>query len=320
MAATSSGYAATIGMSGLSSVTLSIRENIMSGGVFLGLTTVDILSYVSRYPCSNEKINARCQLVYGGGPAANAAVAYAALGHLATLVTGLGKQPLATLARDDLKAHAVDIIDMAAEPGQLPVLSAITVDESSGDRSVVYTNTENRMLKEQGGMQNILAARSVLLLDGYYLPQAIQLAEMAKKAGVSVVLDGGSWKDGLEMLLPFVDYAICSENFFPPGCGLSSEVVDFLQLAGIGCICISYGGSPLYAVEDGVEKDIPVKRVEVLDTLGAGDILHGAFCHFIQDVGFFDSLKLAAEVASDSCRFRGTRTWIEQLDSTTANP
>ena len=57
----------------------------MHTGIFLGLATTDIIYYVSRHPHSNEKMRAERQLSFAGGPATNAAVAFAALGNAATL-------------------------------------------------------------------------------------------------------------------------------------------------------------------------------------------------------------------------------------------
>lgn len=283
----------------------------MGEGVFLGLTTVDIVSYVHRYPGSNEKLQADSQRVYAGGPAANAAVACAALGTSVSLITGLGNTVMAGLARDDLQRHNVKIIDWVENTSALPVLSSITVDESCGDRSVVYTNTATRMLQERALPENILVGASVVLLDGYYQAQAIKLAESARDRGIPVVIDCGSWKDGLDKVLPRVDYAICSENFLPPGCTDIESIITFLADLGIRRIAVSKGGRPLYAFDDGRETEISVQSVDVRDTLGAGDILHGAFCHFIARHDFFTSLLRAMELASVSCKYRGAREWIE---------
>ncbi len=288
----------------------------MATGLFLGLTTVDILNYVSHYPSSNEKLRADQQLIFAGGPAANAAVAYSAFSGDVSLITGLGKQPLATLAVADLLRNNIKIVDLTDDDCKLPVLSAITVDTSTGDRSVVYTNTTNRGLVWPGEPADHLAYVSVLMLDGYYLKHACDLAELAQRNNIPVILDGGSWKEGLDRLLPHVDYAICSENFIPPGCDGKRSVADFLSNAGVGNVCISRGAQKMLAWSKGQYEEVSVEPVEVADTLGAGDILHGAFCHFIQKNDFFTSLKLASVVATCSCKYRGTRKWIEHYRNT----
>lgn len=278
--------------------------------VFLGLTTVDILNYLPKYPGSNEKVRAEHQLLYAGGPAANAAVACAALGSEAVLVTGLGTTPLAGIARSDLQAHGVEIVDCAEQSRQLPILSTIIVDESCGSRSVVYTATAGRHLTPLDTVEDILQGAAVLMLDGYYLPQAVRFAAVAQQLAIPVVLDGGSWKDGLERLLPFVDYGVCSETFQPPWCSNPAAMISCLAEFGIDSGAISRGGRSLLAWQGAEAREIAVPAVEAVDTLGAGDILHGALCHFLAGRDFCISLEQAVAVASLSCRFRGTREWI----------
>lgn len=75
-----------------------------------------------------------------------------------------------------------------------------------------------------------------------------------------------------------------------------------------------------YCALDLVDRGADVGRAEtpralVVDTLGAGDILHGAFCwSYLHSGGsFVASLGAAAQVASMSCRYLGTRRWIDDL-------
>ena len=55
-------------------------------------------------------------------------------------------------------------------------------------------------------------------------------------------------------------------------------------------------------------------EVEVVDTMGAGDILHGAYCFFVSiGRGFIESLAEAAKIAAESCRYAGTSEWMNHL-------
>ena len=47
-------------------------------------------------------------------------------------------------------------------------------------------------------------------------PPGIDAATVARLAGIPVLLDGGSWKPGLERLIPLVDAAVLSADFAPP--------------------------------------------------------------------------------------------------------
>ena len=279
--------------------------------VFLGLTTLDIIHYLKRYPSSNEKVRADTQLFFAGGPAANAAVTCSSLGAEAILVTGLGQQQLAGLARQDLEDHGVEVIDHIARPEDLPIVSSIIVDESNGDRCVVYTRPDSSRLLANQDYSQLLAGADLLMLDGHYHEAALACARRAKSLGLKTVLDGGSWKEGLRDILPYIDYAICSGDFYPPGCGDTESVVAYLKCIGIPNIAVS-GGDAAIKLWQEKYMEIAIIETEVVDTLGAGDILHGAFCHYLGDGDFYQALARASRVATLSCRYRGTRQWIHE--------
>jgi len=282
--------------------------------VFLGLTTVDILNYLRKFPGSNEKVRADRQLFLAGGPAANAAVACAALGTDAVLITGLGRQQIADLARQDLLAHGVEVIELAQRADDMPVVSSIIIDESSGDRCVVYTSPDSSRLLARLDYKQLLTGADLLMLDGYFLEAALDCVQQAKALDLKIVLDGGSWKDGLQKILPYIDYAICSEDFFPPGCKDTSAVVKYLQGVGVANIAISGGDGPIRLWQQSYQ-EVQVEKTKIVDTLGAGDILHGAFCHYLGEGNFYQALAQASKVATTSCRYRGTRRWIEKYST-----
>ncbi len=284
----------------------------MYKGVFLGLATVDIVYYVPYHPKNNQKIRSEHQVAFAGGPAANAAVAFSALGNQVSLVTGLGEHPLAYVAKQDLATHKVQLLDCTDHPRRPPILASVIVDLSSGERMVVSSNLDMRRLREDAINSSLIEDADIILLDGFYLPYAVQLATCAQPFDIPLVLDGGSWKEGLEELLPLVDYAICSANFFPPGCTTPEETIRILCDAGISRIAITRDADPIIVYDQGQTFEMPVMPVHQIDTLGAGDIFHGAFCHYILEQDFQVSLERAAEIAAFSCTSLGTRAWIEQ--------
>jgi sugar/nucleoside kinase (ribokinase family) len=137
-------------------------------------------------------------------------------------------------------------------------------------------------------------------------------SKAARSRGIQVVLDGGSWKAGTEELLKTVDTAICSADFMPPGCLTEEDVLKFLLDHGVKNIAITKGAEPIRFVSDGSSGIVPVPQIRLVDTMGAGDILHGAFCYFASNGSVFEeALRSAARVASESCRFHGTREWMK---------
>ncbi|WP_280314232.1 PfkB family carbohydrate kinase [Nocardia wallacei] len=85
----------------------------MATAVFVGLATLDIAYAVRRYPAEDSKTQAEDQFLGAGGPAANAAVAYAFLsGRDPALITALGEHQLAQAIRRDLERFGVAPVDV----------------------------------------------------------------------------------------------------------------------------------------------------------------------------------------------------------------
>ncbi|AYF73178.1 sugar kinase [Nocardia yunnanensis] len=282
--------------------------------VFAGLSTLDLAYAVDRYPAEDSKTQAGDLFLGAGGPAANAAVAYAFVsGRTPALVTALGKHALAELIRGDLRAHGVAARDLTPDGDQQPPVSSIIVATGAATRTIVSLDGSRIHPELDDAAIELLSTATVLLLDGHYPRPALRLAAAARAAGVPVVLDAGRWRPVHTELLSAVDIAICSHAFAPPGVseGSADAVLDFLHAAGPRFAAISHGGAAIRYSMPGDRGAIHVPAAPAVDTLGAGDILHGAFCHFYErDADFPSALRQAAEIATLSCRYVGTREWM----------
>ena len=285
--------------------------------VFVGLATLDVILSVTRVPHSNEKVVALNQCIAAGGPAANAAVTASFLGTKAALITGLGSHPLTAGIANDLEAHGVRLIDLNSASNNPPSVSAIMITSSTGDRAVVSRNAEGQMVEPPANLYSFFVGASALLVDGHHPQLALEAVRVAREAGIITVLDAGSWKPITKALLPFIDVAICSSDFHPPGEG-STDVLRYLVNNGVLCAAVTTGGNSIRWIFDNVSGTTKVESVPTTDTVGAGDILHGAFIHYISGEAsltarsFEESLKLASVVASKSCQYFGTREWMRE--------
>ena len=280
-------------------------------GLFIGLTTLDFIYLSNFYPQANQKVVAEDYLTVAGGPATNAAVAFSYFGNQGQLLTVLGQHPLSHLIASDLENYSIEIIDLIPKQLASPPVSSIIVTSDTGERSVISINA----LKSQGNKsqipENILNEIDIILIDGHQIEVSLALVEVAKNKEIPIVIDGGSWKSGLEQVLLFADYVICSANFYPPQCLNSQDVFDFLQTMGISYIAVTQGEKPIQYLDQGKIFTLLVPSIPVVDTLGAGDIFHGAFCHYILQNNFSFALSQAAKIASKSCQFFGTRSWLK---------
>ncbi len=274
---------------------------------------MDILYTVEKLLERDEKISVPGQQISAGGPATNAAATFAFLGGRAELATAVGSHGLTAVISDDLRRHSVRLHDVAAQRGEVPPVSSIMVLRATGERSVVSANAAVFSCGLADFDPRWMRGASILLVDGHYMPLCISAAREARKRRIPVVLDSGSWKEGMAELLPLVDIAICSGDYRPPGCRDAKDAIEFLRAQNIRQVAITGGASPIRVGDRGRRARIAIERVRAVDTLGAGDILHGAFCYYASQPGvpFREALARAARVASFSCQFPGTRKWMQ---------
>lgn len=286
-------------------------------GLFVGLATVDISYTVDKIPRRNQKISVDGQQVSAGGPSANAAATFAFLGGRAELVTAIGAHPLSAIIHGDLGRFSIDVHDFARSRKNLPPVSSIMLLRGTGERTVVSANAA--VFSEVPAKFNPqwLSGVSVVQVDGHYMRLCIAAARAAHRHRVPVVLDSGSWKPGMDELLPFIDIVACSDDYRPPGCRDTADVFKYLRARGIRRAAITRGGGSIRFVDADERGSVHVQKIRAVDTLGAGDIFHGAFCYFISRSGssFREALAAAARVATFSCKYPGTRSWMHNFSS-----
>lgn len=284
-------------------------------GLFVGLSTIDLIYLVNNMLSCNTKIVSSKQLISSGGPAANAPIAFSHLGGRSKLITSFGSHPLAKIISDEVKNYNINLINLANKNSTLPTVSSIFVIASTGERTVVSANSAHINLKYPTVQGDYFNGTDIVLIDGHYMELCVKSAKIAKSKNIPVVFDGGSWKNGTEDLLPFVDYAICSNNFLPPMCKNAEQTLKFLQKNKINCAAVTNGYKPICFFNDDKYGEIEIKNIKAKDTLGAGDIFHGAFCFYLlkNNFDFISSLKKAAEIATLSCKYYGTREYMNHF-------
>jgi sugar/nucleoside kinase (ribokinase family) len=289
-------------------------QQMKTNGTFVGLSTIDIIYTLDDLPEINRKSTARSQQVVVGGPATNAAITFAFLGGKSTLVTPVGRHATAELIREECYRFGVELIDLTPESTAIPPISSVWVN-SRGERSVVSVNTSRTEIPCPEVNVSALGDQRVLMVDGHAMAAAQAWSRAARTAGVPIVLDGGSWKPGTEDLLKKIDIAICSADFRPPGSSTEDDIIEALRSSGVAKIAITRGADPVRFASPLSSGYIDIPRVQPVDTTGAGDIFHGAFCFNISaGHGFEDALRESVRIASESCRYPGTRDWMNHSD------
>lgn len=290
-----------------------MNESANQHGLFVGVTTLDCIYQADHPPSANEKVAASKSLMVAGGPATNAAVAFAQLhsSNQATLASVIGSHPLTEIITEDLLGQGVTLADLDPQRLAPPPISSIVVSAATGERAVVSRSAEDAQISANVFPLDGLDTVDIVLIDGHQMAVSEQVAQWAKAKKIPIVIDAGSWKAGFESVLSLADVVVASANFFPPECETTAEVMDWMRSHSSAQVAITQGSDPiLYQTGDTISK-LDVPKIRAVDTLGAGDIFHGAFCHFYLTHLFEEALLKASRTASMACQYWGTRDWTK---------
>jgi len=292
-----------------------VSEKKSPVGVFVGLATLDVIHRITKPPAVNEKITSTAQFVAAGGPAANAAVTFAALGGDAILVTALGDDPVADLIRAELHAHGVGVVDAATGTTRAVPVSSVSVVDSTGERSVVSLDAVNSDAAPPADIDDLVAAADVVLVDGHHPLIARAASERAAARGSTLVVDAGRWKPVMADIVAHATDMVCSNDFRMPGTGSSGATAAALLAGGAGTVVTTHGAEPVEWWSAGESGRVPVPPVVAVDTLGAGDAFHGAYAYFSTQSGrgVAERVERSAAVAALRCSVIGPRAWLSEL-------
>lgn len=289
-------------------------EGMPLRALFVGLATLDLVQRVARRPGVNEKVVAQRSELSAGGPATVAALTFNALGGRSVLLSALGPGPLGRLAAEELDRAGVRVADAWSGGPDLPI-SAITILDRTGERSVVSRNAEDMTVALPAELPSLVQDADVVLIDGHHPDLAMAAARAARSCGVPIVLDCGSVKPVYAELVPLADAAVCSASFVTPGSGGFNLLAEALLADGARLVAMTSGAAPVRWRTREATGAVEVPRVTVRDTLGAGDALHGAVA-FARAQGVTDpqrSLSFGVTVASLRVQHIGPHAWLEDL-------
>jgi sulfofructose kinase len=245
----------------------------------IGHAVQDFVFAVETLPSRGTKYRARGFRAIGGGPAANAAVAIARLGGRAMLSARLGEDAAAGLVIDELEAHGVDCDGVRRFAGAATSVSAVMVD-TAGERMIV-NHLDPALPREPDWLPKTLPGGiRAVLGDSRWSSGAAHGFAVARAAGIPAVLDGDIGLPQETKALGLATHLAFSAAGLAEFTGETEPRSGLLVLrrrfpAAWCCVTLGEAGV-LIATERGLDH-APGMTVDAVDTLGAGDVWHGAF-------------------------------------------
>lgn len=287
----------------------SVRSEVSA--VFVGVATLDAIALVDGYPGADER-TVSSEIAYaGGGPAATSAVAASRLGITSAYVGSVGDDANGRAILAGLESEGVDVSGVAILRGQSSAASVVIVDRLNDTRAI-----------------STRPAPHIDISRGRSLMRSAALVHV-DHAGWAPVHASGLVRDGQTLSL---DAGNDIDAFSPSGVGLYAptvvalrrryghdlDVADLLGRAveeGCDAVVATAGAEGSWArTADGSTAHAPSHAVEVLSTLGAGDVFHGALvAAVLRGLPLGQQLAFANIAAALSCRGLDGRSGIPRL-------
>ena len=248
--------------------------------LFVGLSCVDHIWQVDRFPPTSSRTHSRSYRMQGGGPAATAAVTAARLGAGSELWAIHGDDANGRAAREELDRFGVDTSQLRMVTGGTTWVSAVLVDEA-GERYIFPYRGAGLPDTAEGWDFSSVKGAACVLTDGRHPKVSEAVLKEAKRLGVPTL---GDWSNTRNWeLTQHLDYLLVSEECAAEILGRNDPEAALAALRWhpeqIVGITLGEQGF-LYEAEEGV-RHISALPVEVRDTNGAGDVFHGAYAYAV---------------------------------------
>ncbi len=244
----------------------------------IGQAVQDFVFSIDAMPTAAEKYRASDFETLGGGPAATAAVAICRLGGTAQLATRVGDDMLANLIAAELESYGVDCTLMRRMGGRRSSVSAVLVD-SAGERMIVNYLDDSMEADPEWLHAYAPLDIAAVLADTRWPEGALVGLNLATRNDLPAILDADLPvpKDG--ELVKAATHAAFSARGLAEYSGIEDAETALRSVhEQTGNWCgVTLGAEGLLMIDDGRLTRVPAFDVAVLDTLGAGDVWHGAF-------------------------------------------
>lgn len=279
-----------------------------------GSAAVDMVFEVDAFPERAEKYAAQEARIVGGGCAANAAVAIRRLGGQARLVARFGQDMIGDMTLAELEREGVDLSLVDRRAGGRSAYSSILIDASGERQIVAFRGRELAQTVDRA----TLGRPDAVLADTRWPEAAEVVLAHAREIGRPGVLDA-------EAPVPARLVELASHVAF--------SVQGLREFSGIGGLeeglRLAAGGTDAWlAVTDGARgvlmadgrggfARVPAPEVAVVDTLGAGDIWHGAFAlRLSEGAAEAEAVAFANAAAALKCTRAGGRSGTPSREET----
>ncbi len=248
----------------------------------LGQCSLDALGRIAAYPPPDVKCEFSGLTVQGGGPVATALAALSRWGVACAFGGVVGDDAAGDAIRASLTAEGIDTAGLVTRPGALSQHAFIFAEPAREGRRTIFWQrpTGAPLLPAEVDLEKLSRAHA-FHTDGLFIEASLFAAEEARKAGIPVVVDAGTLREGMLDLARQSDCFIASETFGRALAGndFPGEALKRMAALGPQLVAVTLGAEGYAALLDGRIVCKPAWPARAVDTTGCGDVFHAGFVY-----------------------------------------
>jgi sugar/nucleoside kinase (ribokinase family) len=277
----------------------------------IGMPVRDLVFHVKGLPARGNKERASRYEEISGGNGLNAAIAIARLGGRAMMTGPMGdaNEKASTRIFDDFDKEGIDGSALVRMPGLVTPISNIMIDPT-GERTIVTYRDPELWKVQLPDADVLLTDCDAILTENRCAEFVTDLCAEARKRNIPVVVDADHVMSLREGLLVESSHIIFSSEALHATAGIPSDIEALRRIADItpSFLAVTNGAQGMVWLDgDRQPHHMPAFPVHPVDTLGAGDVFHGAFALAIAEGESLEqSMRFASAAAAIKCtRFGG---------------
>ncbi len=248
----------------------------------VGSINMDLVVRTPAFPAPGETLAGGPFQTFPGGKGANQAVAAARMGAGVSIVGRVGADVYGNELRAVLAREGVNLAALRTTAGESTGVGLITVDESTGENTIVTVGGANQHLVADDirSISGFIRSADVLLMQlEVSLDAVAAAADIAHLSNRMVVLNAAPACGLPDSFLNAIDVLIANENEAVQLAGApekthADDLAQALLARGPRAVLITLGAKGAVVADAAGFEVIPSVTVDAIDTVGAGD----AFC------------------------------------------
>ena len=289
----------------------------------IGMPVRDLTFRVSGVPARGSKENASHFDEICGGNALNAAIGIVRLGGRASVCGPMGdaREASARFIFEKLAHEGIETKHIVHMPGLVTPNSAVMLDPS-GERTIVTFRDPELWKVRLPATATLLDDCAAILTESRCAEFCTDLCAEARRRGIPVIVDVDRAMSLREGLLNASSHLVFSSEPLQETADVTDDGQALKKIAKLtpSFLAGTRGPKGTIWLEQGDLQETPAFPVHTVDTLGAGDVFHGAFALAITEKqGLRDALRFASAAAALKCTRHGgafaapQRAEVEQL-------